>query len=90
MAIDRKYGHVHFGQPNSIGDDEPVVVFRAQDALLPDLLTVYSEMCRNAGSPARHIDGIAVARDDVVQWQEHHRTQVPQSAPHDGSDGAAT
>jgi len=80
MAIDRKYGRVTL-ENGSISDDEPVVVFRAQDALLPDLLTVYAEMCRNAGSPQRHLDGIAIARDDVVEWQETHQTQVPQSTP---------
>lgn len=87
MGIDRKYGRVTL-EHGAIADDEPVVVFRAQDALLSDLLTVYVEMCRNAGSPQRHLDGIAVARDDVVEWQGTHRTQIPRSAQ--GSDGAAT
>lgn len=80
MAIDRKYGHITL-ERGSIADDEPVVVFRAQDALLPDLLHLYSEMCRNAGSPKRHIEGVAIARDDVVEWQETHQTQIPQSVP---------
>lgn len=80
MAIDRKYGRVTL-ERSTIDDDEPVVVFRAQDALLPDLLHIYVEMCRNAGSPERHLEGVAIARHDVVEWQETHPTKVPQSAP---------
>ncbi len=80
MAIDRKYGHVTL-ERGTIDDDEPVVVFRARDQFLPDVLALYYEMCRNAGSPERHLEGIAITRDDVVEWQETHQTQVPRSAP---------
>jgi hypothetical protein len=85
MGIDRKYGRIDL-ERGTVAEDEPVVVFRAQDALLPDLLTVYSEMCRNAGSPSQHVMGIALSRGEIVEWQAQHRTQIPQSAP-EGSDG---
>jgi hypothetical protein len=80
MGIDGKYGRVttEFG---TIAEDEPVVVFRAQDKLLPALLDVYARMCADAGSPAHHIARINESRDEIADWQEqeHHHTQVPNS-----------
>lgn len=80
MGIDGKYGRVttEFG---TIGDDEPVVVFRAQDALLPAMLAVYSTLCAQAGSPRRHLDKIVDSMLAVERWQESHHIQVPRSDP---------
>lgn len=79
MPVDRKYGRVTLENQRNIGDDEPVVVFRAQDALLLQVLDFYAEKCATAGSPSHHIEGVAVAREAVVAWQREHRTQVPRS-----------
>jgi len=75
MGYDRKYGHVatEFG---NIGIDEPVVVFRAQDALLPSVLAFYANECRKAGSPPRHIDLVNNTRDTVTGWQNEFPDQV--------------
>ena len=78
MAVDNKYGHVTV-ERGAIGEDEPVVVFRAQDRLLPALLDAYAALCREAGSPERHMAGIRAARDRVESWQVDHFTQTPQS-----------
>lgn len=80
MPIDRKYGRVTT-ERGDIADDEPVVVFRAQDALLPDLLAVYRQMCEAAGSPPRHLDGIDESAAIVKRWQASHATKTPESAP---------
>lgn len=80
MPIDSKYGRVTV-ENGSIGDDEPVVVFRAQDALLPKLLKVYRYFCELAGSPERHLTKIDDAAFTVKDWQAHNRTQVPRSDP---------
>jgi len=68
MGIDRKYGKVttEFG---NIGEDEPVVVFRAQDILLQSLLAYYSFLCMKAGSPKRHLDIIFNTATAVLEWQ---------------------
>jgi hypothetical protein len=79
MAIDTKYGRVTL-ERGDIGGDEPVVVFRAKDALLPELLAAYRRMCEDAGSPQHHLDGIVEAQGVVMAWQAEHPTQVPQSA----------
>lgn len=77
MPLDEKYGRVHFETPNSIDEDEPVVTFRAQDRLLPGLLHVYQEMCRDAGSPQAHLDAVTRAHIAVARWQGEHPTKTP-------------
>ena len=75
MGYDRKYGKVtteHGGIP----DDEPVIVFRARDAILPGLLEDYLRKCEQAGSPARHLDLIRGTQDQVLAWQEKNPEKV--------------
>lgn len=76
MAIDRKYGRVttEFGM---IGEDEPVVVFRAHDRLLPKLLKVYWFFCELAGSPQHHLDLIDEAAETVKAWQFQNGARTP-------------
>lgn len=80
MGYDRKYGKVttEFG---NIKDDEPVVVFRAQDKLLPDLLAFYAYMCIKSGSPQRHLNIIFNSAQGVRNWQAKNRllVRVPNS-----------
>jgi hypothetical protein len=78
MGIDGKYGQVttEFG---NISDDEPVVVFRAQDKLLPALLEEYMMLCKDAGSPQHHIDRIKKTFAEVWHWQQENHTQIPNS-----------
>lgn len=78
MAIDTKYGRVTL-ERGAIGEDEPVVVFRAQDALLPKVLAYYHLFCMKAGSPRRHLDRILSARDAVIAWQQDNPTKTPSS-----------
>ena len=78
MAIDNKYGRVTT-ERGTIGENEPVVVFRAQDALLPDVLHFYEIACRLSGSPTRHLELIRKTRRQVLQWQEDYPTKIPSS-----------
>lgn len=78
MAIDAKYGRVTLEHGN-IGEDEPVVVFRATDQLLPKVLMYYHLFCMKAGSPKRHLDIIWDSLLKVTEWQESHPTKVPDS-----------
>ena len=81
MGYDWKYGQVNL-ERGTVGEDEPVVVFRAQDTLLPKLLRVYQLMCEIAGSPQHHLDLIHQSAMRVKLWQESHETKVPESANH--------
>jgi len=76
MAIDQKYGRVTV-EHGSIGADEPVVVFRAQDRLLPKLLLVYRILCEEAESPSRHLADIDAAASAVKDWQAVNPTKTP-------------
>lgn len=78
MAIDGKYGRVAL-ERGTVGDSEPVVVFRAQDALLPAVLDMYLHLCEIAGSPRRHLEGIREAAMVVKGWQAQNRTKTPSS-----------
>jgi hypothetical protein len=78
MAIDNKYGRVTL-EHSTIGDDEPVVVFRAQDAMLPRLLDIYRFLCEIAGSPSKHLQLIRKTTLDVKGWQAQNKTKVPTS-----------
>lgn len=75
MAIDHKYGRVTL-EHGTIGEDEPVVVFRAADLLLPKLLGYYHLFCLKKDSPKRHLDLIIASLDKVREWQKNHPTDV--------------
>jgi hypothetical protein len=91
MAIDRKYGRVTLEHGAHIPDDEPVVVFRARDKLLPKVLAYYRLFCWKAGSPRRHlelIDGsmeavelelIDGSMEAVERYQQEHAPVTPTS-----------
>lgn len=79
MPIDGKYGRVQL-ERGTVGEDEPVFVFRAQDETLPELLLMYAELCERNGSPQRHLDAIDRSRDGIVAWQQSNFTQTPQSS----------
>jgi hypothetical protein len=78
MGYNLKYGNIttEFG---NIGENEPVMVFRAQDKLLPKVLAYYHLFCLKEGSPRRHLDIILDTKDAVEQWQQKNKTKVPTS-----------
>jgi hypothetical protein len=78
MAIDTKYGRVTLEHGN-VGEDEPVVVFRAKDKLLPKVLMYYHLFCMKAGSPKRHLDIIWDTLQKVYAWQDENETKTPDS-----------
>lgn len=79
MAKDLKYGKVTFEKPTTIAEDEPVVVFRARDKLLLDVLAYYRNKCIANGSPQGHVDLIHQTEESVYAWQMKNETQVPAS-----------
>lgn len=78
MGIDGKYGRVTT-ERGTIGDDEPVVVFRAQDKMLPKLMEIYRFLCEIAGSPEVHLKLITESTETIKAWQQENHTQVPRS-----------
>jgi hypothetical protein len=90
MPIDQKYGRVTLERQRNIGNDEPVIVFRAQDRLLPKLLKVYRYLCELAGSPENHLEAIDHTAKVIKTWQAEHPTKTPTSTgyepPRDDTD----
>jgi hypothetical protein len=78
MAYDRKYGKVIL-EHGTIGEDEPVVVFRAQDKILPKLLAYYHLFCLKEGSPRRHLNIILNTKEVIEEWQSNNITKTPTS-----------
>lgn len=78
MARDNKYGRVTL-EHGSIGEEEPVVVFRAQDDILIEVLDFYYKRCEAAGSPPRHLEIISETIGIVEDWQRSHDTKTPDS-----------
>jgi hypothetical protein len=76
MAEDRKYGKVTL-ERGTIREDEPVVVFRGQDKLLPKVLAYYHLFCLKEGSPKEHLDLILSRRKEILIWQGDNKTKVP-------------
>jgi hypothetical protein len=78
MAIDLKYGQVTLEHGN-IGEDEPVIVLRAKDKVLPTLLYVYEQLCAAQGSPERHLKLIEESRHRIEDWERENGVKVPDS-----------
>ena len=78
MGIDGKYGRVET-ERGTIGEDEPVVVFRAQDKLLTRVLEYYHDLCNDAGSPLHHLARIQDTIYEVKLWQDYSQTKIPTS-----------
>jgi hypothetical protein len=75
MGYDVKYGTVTTEHGN-IPVDEPVVVFRARDCLVPTLLAYYAALCRDVGSPERHLQLVGKSAELIEQWQAQHPEQL--------------
>jgi hypothetical protein len=75
MGYDRKYGKVltEFG---NIGNDEPVVVFRAQDLTLPLVLENAWNIAKNMGSPERHIEILKNTQKAIMKWQQDNSEKI--------------
>jgi hypothetical protein len=55
-----------------IPDDEPVVVFRAKDKHLPEVLKAYYYECRNEEQEK----AIQKLREKILDWQEKNPAKV--------------
>ena len=75
MGIDSKYGRVTTEHPGP-DEDEPVVVFRAQDQLLPLVLEHYGLLCQAFGSPEHHVELVDQTLGTIREWQQEHYGQV--------------
>jgi hypothetical protein len=68
VGYDGKYGKVttEYGE---IPDDEPVIVFRGRDKLLPQVLTHYKALCQQNDTGMRHVGLVQKTLDRIAEWQ---------------------
>jgi hypothetical protein len=87
MAYESKYGRITT-ERGSLGEDEPAFLIRAQDRLACPAVSAYHELCKRAGSPQEHLDGIERAYTAIADWQEAHPYLVhtPDSASHESEE----
>lgn len=80
MGYDRKYGKVTT-EHGDIPDDEPVIVFRGRDMIVPTLLDEYLSLCAHNDSPQYHLDMIQATRQLILDWQEKNpdKVRIPDS-----------
>lgn len=55
------------GKP--LPDDEPLMVFRAQDGMSLPMLEEYARMCRQAGSPPAFMATVYRRMTQFAEWQ---------------------
>ena len=70
--IDGKYktdGNITKLDGTPIPDDEPLVLFRAKDKLLPQLLEEYKKLCQDAGCQSQQVETLGPLTQQVRDWQ---------------------
>lgn len=80
--IDPKYqtsGTITKKDGTPIPEDEPLILFRSQDRLLPQMLDYYVGLREKAGSSAAGIQALQKHIDAIKKWQAAHpeRTRIP-------------
>lgn len=80
MAVDQKYPSVSVdtGDRTPIGDDEPVFVLRARDAMAIPVLDAYAQLCSAHGSPSEHLQSVLQTHNAFRDWQDAHPGDVKQ------------
>lgn len=76
-CIDRKFTFVAVSKKSGKKYTENnAVLFLVKDALLPDLLDKYLELCSKAGVDQRQMTGVSLLKERVLAWQRKHETKV--------------
>ncbi len=77
--IDGKYktdGNLTKLNNTPLPKDEPPILFRGHDKLLPQLLIQYKAMCQKAGSPEAHLELVEERIQAIKAWQESNPVLV--------------
>jgi hypothetical protein len=77
--IDGKYktdGNITKLDGTPIPDDEPLVLFRAKDKLLPQLLEDYKKLCQDAGCQSQQVETLGPLIQQAKDWQAANPDKV--------------
>jgi len=78
--IDTKYridGTIIKNDGTPIPDDEPLFLFRAQDKLLPEVLSFYKKLRIKHGASEETIKKMDEQTKRIIEWQKNHYTKLP-------------
>lgn len=59
-----------------IPGDEPIILFRAQDKLTPQMLEVYKKLCLDAGCQPGQIESLDPMIEKFKKWQVANSDKV--------------
>ncbi len=59
-----------------IPEDEPLILFRGKDKLLPDMLRSYNELCRAAGADEAQLSVVEAKIKSIEAWQRANQDKV--------------
>jgi hypothetical protein len=76
MGFDLKYGRVTT-ERGSIGWDEPVIIFRAQDRFMLKVLKFYRWLIEIGTGSTIMLDLLDRQANNVKAWQVTHDTKIP-------------
>ena len=77
--IDGKYktnGNITKMDGTPIPDDEPLILFRAKDKLLPQVIENYKKLCQDAGCQPQQIETLGQLIQQVKDWQAANPDKV--------------
>jgi hypothetical protein len=73
----KDYDAIQDPRPSPIAADEPVMLFRAKDTLMPGLLVKYAEMLRLVGADPVMISTVLAHEAAARKWQRQHGCKIP-------------
>ena len=77
--IDGKYktdGNITKMDGTPIPDDEPLILFRAKDKLLPQVLENYKKLCQDAGCQPQQVESLGPLVQQIKDWQAANPDKV--------------
>ena len=77
--IDGKYktdGNITKMDGTPIPDDEPLILFRAKDKLLPQVIENYKKLCQDAGCQPQQVESLGPLVQQVKDWQTANAGKV--------------
>jgi len=84
MRIDQKYYGEVFKNDGSKVPEEEMIVFRAKDRAVPNMLEFYAQECERIGCSDFHVEGIMLLRERVIYYQESRGfCKVPDTYEHE-------
>ena len=85
--IDRKFKFVAVSEKSGKKyTQNNAIVFLVKDALLPDLLDKYLELCLKAKVDERQITGVSLLKERVMAWQRANMKKVKLSDVENGKE----